>query len=603
MSEQYRVADYISDFIADKGIGHVFLLPGGGAMFLNDAVAKNKRLQGIPCHHEQACTIAAEAYSRVHERPGVSMVTTGPGATNAITGVVGAWIESVPLLIISGQVKRPDLLKDSPLRQKGVQEVDIVTMVKSVTKYAKTIQHPEDIRKELEKAYELATTGRAGPVWIDVPLDVQAAPVDASQLQGYQAGHIKSPEISQVTTKLAELLKTSKRPLILAGHGVRLARGEKVFRELVDELGIPVVTTWNAMDLLPYEHPLNIGRPGVVALRAPNFAVQNCDLLISIGSRLDNIVTAFNQRGFARVAKKVVVDIDANEIDKLSMDIDLKVVSDAKTFLESLKHFSASPDRAWIELCQSWKMKYREEAVHSTKTEHISHYQAVKALSQAIGKDTLISTGSSGLAVEFFYTLFENKPGQRIFLTSGLGSMGYGLPAAIGSCYGNGKKPMVAIESDGSLQLNIQELATLRAGNLPICLIILNNNGYASIRNTQRNYFSSRFIGTGPEANLWMPSLQSVSATYEIPYVKIEKFEELNEKLTKAIAMKSMVIVEVFLENNESLAPKVSALPQKDGSMISMPLEDMSPLLPLADLEKEMLVPLLQQSYKARENT
>ena len=309
--ENYRVADYIADFIADLGIGHVFLLPGGGAMHLVDAVGKHPRLAAVACLHEQACAIAAEAYARINEQLGVAMVTTGPGATNAITGVAGAWIESVPLLVISGQVKRADLLEGAPLRQKGVQEVDIVSLVRPITKYAVTIREPLEIRRELEKAVLLARSGRGGPVWLDVPLDVQGAPVDPATLPGYDqpTSPPAAPTAAQLE-QLLELLRAAKRPLLLAGHGVRLAGAATGFRQLAEQLGVPVVTTWNALDLFPYDHPLLVGRPGVVALRAPNFAVQNCDLLISLGSRLDNIITAYHPRGFAREAQKVVVDVD-----------------------------------------------------------------------------------------------------------------------------------------------------------------------------------------------------------------------------------------------------------------------------------------------------
>lgn len=302
----YRVSDYIADFVADLGIEHVFLLPGGGAMHLVDAMGKNERITTVSCLHEQACAISAEAYARINEKLGVCVVTTGPGATNAITGVAGAWIESVPMLVISGQVKRADMLNGAPLRQKGVQEVDIVSLVKPITKYAVTIKQPEDIRRELEQAVLLARSGRQGPVWIDVPLDIQGAPVDPATLQGLPLSpgeSISCPSADDIAA-IAALLRAASRPLILAGHGIRLAGAASRFKDVVETLGIPVVTTWNALDMLPYDHPLLVGRPGVVALRAPNFAVQNCDLLIVIGSRLDNIITAYNPTGFAREAKR-----------------------------------------------------------------------------------------------------------------------------------------------------------------------------------------------------------------------------------------------------------------------------------------------------------
>ncbi|MDN6857493.1 thiamine pyrophosphate-binding protein [Pseudomonas sp. CAN2814] len=605
MPTPYRVADYIADFIAGQGVGHVFLLPGGGAMHLNDAVGKHPQLEVVACHHEQAAAIAAEAYCRINENLGVAMVTTGPGATNAVTAVAGAWIESVPLLLVSGQVKRADLLRGAPLRQKGVQEVDIVSVVKPITKYAVTVERPEDIRRELERAAFIARDGRAGPVWIDVPLDVQGAPIDPNSLEGWSND---AQPVAAIDTALLEqvraLLEGAQRPLILAGHGVRLSGAANAFRELVEALGVPVVTTWNALDLLPYEHPLYVGRPGVVALRAPNFAIQNADLLIAIGSRLDNIITAYAPRDFARGARKVVVDVDANEIAKLDMPIDVAVTSSADAFITALAGATAGAEfrrPQWLERCADWKARYGvNDGQPFPASGAISHFQFADALSDAVPADTLVSTGSSGLAVEVFYTVFRNRPGQRVFLTSGLGAMGYGLPAAIGACFANGRKPMVAVESDGSLQLNLQELATLRGFNLPICLVVMNNGGYASIRNTQRNYFEARYVGTGPEAGLWMPDLEELARAYHLPFKRIRDAAELAEGLVEAVSQPRPMIVEVMLMSDEALSPKVAAVPQPDGSMTSMPLEDMSPLLPLEVLEREMNGHLSPVSRKAR---
>jgi acetolactate synthase-1/2/3 large subunit len=605
MPLSYRVADYIADFIAGLGVGHVFLLPGGGAMHINDAVGKHPRLEVVACHHEQAAAIAAEAYGRIQQNIGVAMVTTGPGATNAVTAVAGAWIESVPLLVVSGQVKRADRLRGTPLRQKGVQEVDIVSVVTPITKYAVTVERPEDIRRELERAAFLARAGRAGPVWIDVPLDVQGAPIDPASLEGWLPdAPVPAPVDPAVLAQIRTLLEGAERPLILAGHGVRLSGAAAAFRQWAEDLGVPVVTTWNAMDLLPHEHPLYVGRPGVVALRAPNFAVQNADLLIAIGSRLDNIITAYAPRDFARHARKVVVDVDAHEIAKLDMPIDVAVASDAGGFIRALSATlgAARFERPeWLARCAGWKARYGvNDGKPFPAQGTISHFQFADALSNAIPPNTLVSTGSSGLAVEVFYTVFRNRPGQRVFLTSGLGAMGYGLPAAIGACLANGRQPMVAVESDGSLQLNLQELATLRGQNLPICLVVMNNGGYASIRNTQRNYFESRFVGTGPEAGLWMPDLQDLARTYQLPFLRIGDAAELAPGLAQAMAAPRPMIVEVMLQHDEALAPKVAAVPQADGSMASMPLEDMSPLLPLAQLQAEMLVSLSKASLAAR---
>jgi acetolactate synthase I/II/III large subunit len=600
--QTYRVADYLMSRLAELGVRDVFFLPGGGAMYLDDALVCEKRITPVPCHHEQACGIAAEANGRTSEAGfGVALVTTGPGATNVLTPVAGAWIESLPLMVISGQVKRPDSLRGRALRQSGVQEVDIISMVKPVTKFAVTIQNPEDIRRCFEEAVWHMRSGRPGPVWLDVPLDVQAAPIDTGSLVGFQvpSDSESTDDFSHAMAKLETLLAKAKRPIILAGHGVRIAGGEHVFRQLVEKLGIPCVFTWNAADLLPWPHPLYVGRPGVVAARAPNFAVQNCDCLISIGCRLDNIITAYNPKGFARAATKIVVDIDANELARHEMEVDLKVCADARAFLEAwaCQVAPAGDWQAWRERCLGWKTRYTPLDGRTFSGDGpISHFQFADALSDAIPENSLVITGSSGLAVEVVYTVFRNKAGQRMFLTSGLGSMGYGLSAAIGACIGAGRVPTVCVESDGSLMLNLQELATLKALDLPIVLVIMNNNGYASIRNTQRNYFAGRYLGTGPDSGLFIPDFVEVGRSIGLNASRISTSAELATGLAQALAQHGPSICEVRLQNDELLSPKVAAIPQSDGSMLSMPLEDMSPLLPLEQLQSEMIVGLDERS-------
>ena len=603
-----RVADYVLGRLADEGVRQVFLLTGGGAMYLDDALACERRIEAVPCHHEQACGIAAEASGRVGGGCdfGVALVTTGPGSTNILTPVAGAWIESLPMLVLSGQVKRADRLNGRPIRQGGVQEVDVVRMAAPVTKYAVTVEGPERIRYHLEKALHLMRSGRRGPVWLDIPLDVQAAQVDPAMLEGYEPDAESSPSLDAALARLDELLSAAERPLILAGHGIRIADAADDFRRVAERLGVPVVTTWNALDLLPYEHPLLVGRPGVVALRAPNFAVQNCDLLIAIGCRLDNIITAYDNKAFAPQAKKVVVDIDPAELARQEMALELSIESDAARFIRAWDEHGAHGGEwgDWRSRCESWKQRYAiGDAQPMPECGEISHYRFVDALSDALEPDTLVVTGSSGLAVEVFYTVFRNGPGQRVFLTSGLGSMGYGLPAAIGACLGANRRRTVCVESDGSLQLNLQELSTLKALELPIVLVVMNNGGYASIRNTQRNYFESRFIGTGPESGLSMPDLVRLADALDIPAMRIERVEELAAGLRRAVEHRGPFLCDVHLTATEMLAPKVSAIPQPDGSMTSMPLEDMSPLLPLEVLEREMGGHVDPRSVKARQGT
>lgn len=605
-----RVADWIMWRLAQEGLTDVFTLPGGGAMFLNDALAVCPDLTPIPCQHEQACGIAAEAYGRTHPAGfGVALVTTGPGATNIITPVAGAWIESLPLLVISGQVKRADRLAGRNLRQTGVQEVNIVPMVESVTKYAQTLLEPKDVRIELERALHIMRQGRPGPVWLDIPLDVQAAPIDPADLAPYVPPMLDSsvqPALSASIATLTKLLNHAQRPLILAGHGVRISGGADVFRQLVRRLNIPCVFTWNAMDLLPFDDALYVGRPGTVAARAPNFAIQNADLLIVLGCRLDNVVTAHNLDGFGRYAEKLVVDIDPNELSRLPYSPKHLICGDVnavmQTWLDELPEHAHTPWQTWRQTCLSWKVRYPAHEGHPLENSSpINHYALMNILSEQLRADRVIATGSSGLAIEVFYTSFRNKPRQRIFLTSGLGAMGYGLASAVGACIGTARKACYCIESDGSLMLNLQELATIAAQMLPITIVVMNNGGYASIRNTQTNYFERRFIGVDADSGVSIPRLSDVARQFGIEATTVDNHDDLIE----ALSLDSMRprLIEVMLENTETLSPKCSALPQPDGSMLSMPLEDMSPLLSLEQLGAELFAPPSEQSFSARRSS
>lgn len=574
-------------------------------MFLNDAVAKCKPMNFIANHNEQASTISAEAYSRINEELGVAMVTTGPGSTNAITGVAGAWIESVPLLVISGQVKRQDLKRDSGVRQKGPQEVDITSIVQSITKYAKTIKKSTDIKYELEKAIFLAKEGRKGPVWLDIPLDIQAAVINPKKTKSFISKTIKVRNNFLQYEKIVRLIYKAKRPLFLIGHGVRLSGAKNEFKKLINLLKIPTVFTWNALDLMEYENNLNIGRPGTVALRAGNFAVQNCDLLISIGARLDNIVTAYNPKNFAKHAKKIIVDIDSAELKKFTHKVDFKIKSDAKIFINQLlvkiDKNKLTKYNEWIKKCNTWKVRYcLNDGVPFQKKGIISHFHLVDRLSDKLPDNSLIVTGSSGLAVESFYTAFRNKKNQRIFLTSGLGSMGYGIPALIGSSAATKMKNVFAIESDGSLMMNIQELASLKSLDKKVKIIIMNNNGYASIRNTQNNYFQGRSIATDSSSQLNIPSIKDLAKAFSFKSIQINKIEELDRKLNLVIECKESIICEVILKKDDVLWPKSAAIPQKNGTIISMPLEDMSPLLSRDELKEQMIYPLSKESMKIK---
>jgi len=606
--QKIRVADYVASFIKKIGVDCVFMVPGGGAMFLNDAIQCKKGLDFVANHNEQASSISAEAYSRVTENIGVAIVTAGPGSTNAITGVAGAWIESVPLMIISGQVKTSDLKGKSGVRQMGPQEVDIVSIVKPITKYAVTVKNPKKIRSELEKAYHLATSGRKGPVWIDIPLDIQAAPISPSKLLGFKilTNKKNSARLFNKYDEIIKLINSSERPIILAGHGIRLSKASKDFTSMCRMLKIPIVTTWNAMDLLPNSSRLNIGKPGTVALRAPNFAIQNSDLLISIGARLDNVVTAYNPQNFAKNAKKIIVDIDLNELNKFKMKVYFKINLDAKVFLENLNSKTAKYKikkfSDWINKCNDWKKRYSiNDGGKFSRNKKISHLQLVDTLSDCLPKNSLIVTGSSGLAIESFYMAFRNKPGQRVFLTSGLGAMGYGIPALIGALNSNKYKEVICIESDGSFLMNLQEILTLKISKKPFKLFILNNNGYASIRNTQKNYFKGRYIATGPESDLFLPDICKLFDSIGINTIKVKNIDGLIDGVNKVLRSKKSIVCDILLREDETLWPKSAAIPQKNGSMLSMPLEDMSPLLSREQLKAEMIYPLSEASKKIKD--
>lgn len=600
MSNIKRLADYVFALLAAQGVRAVFLVPGGGSMYLVDALGQNPDIEFVPTHHEQAASIAAEAYARVTGGLGCALVSTGPGGTNAITAVAGSWIESVPLLIISGQVKRADMMGNSGVRQMGVQEVDIVSVVKPITKYAVTVRDPSEIRYEFEKAVHLATSGRKGPVWLDIPLDVQVAQIDPASLKGFEPpAKVLSPDLVTDVAGIIALLNHAERPVVLAGHGVRLAGAAAEFSEFYEALGIPVLTTWNAMDLIPGAHPLSAGKPGVVALRGANLAVQNSDLILVIGARLDNLVTAFNPTNFGRCAQKILVDVDPAELRKFSADMKIAkaVTADAKDFLRAMlaqkAKFSTAGRSAWLSRCGEWKNRYPvNDGKPFPKSGVISHYHLTKVLMDQIPENTMISTGTAGLGIEIFYTGFATKPGQRIFLNTGLGAMGYGLPTMVGCGIAIGRVPYVAVETDGSLMMNIQELQTIRILDLPIKLFIINNRGYASIRNTQRNYFEGRYVGTGPEARLGFPDFMEIARANGLEAMRIDDASQLDEGVRKALSQRGPLVIDVHVQTDEALWPKSMALPQPDGTMRSMPLEDMSPLLPRDEFRKNMLVPL-----------
>ncbi len=605
-----KLSDYIFQFVADGGVKHVFLVTGGGAMHLNASLAGEHRLTPICNSHEQATAMCAESYAKAVNGIGVALVTTGPGGTNTVTGVAGAWLDSTPTLFLSGQVKRPDRMFDSvtgkPLgmRQLGVQEVDIVSIVSPITKYAKTVLDPLDIRYELEKAWYLALNGRPGPVWLDIPLDVQASPLpDPATLRSFDATEHEAAQSNanlrdEVRRVVDELLKSS-RPLLFAGNGTRLARAEAQFTELRTLLDIPTVATWCAADLVPSDVPTFVGRPGNVAARGANFALQNCDFLLVTGARLDMAITGYAPQNLAREAHKVAVDIDAAELAKLHPHLQQPIIADCRAFLDELltqlKALKQPIDHTrwadWNARAADWKTRYNVVTDEHRKPEGLV---SIFNLAEIIGTeskptDKLVS-GSSGSGIEIFLLACPTRAGQRIFHTAGLGSMGYGLPMSIAVSIGSGSGQTILVDGDGGFQFNIQELETIRRLQLPIKLFVLNNDGYASIRASQQAYFGSPQIGADAATGLTVPNLSKIAASYDIPSVVIHDQTDLREDVRKILATPGPVLIDVHVIPDEVRAPRLQSYQREDGSFVSKPLEDLFPFLPREEFLANMIV-------------
>ena len=601
-----KLSDYVFQFIARQGVKHVFMVPGGGAMHLNDSVGKCPGIEYVCNLHEQASAIAAEAYARVTNNLGVALVTSGPGGTNAITGVAGAWFESTPCLVISGQVKRSDMKRDLGVRQLGVQEADITTIVRSITKYAVTVTDPLSIRYHLEKAVALATTGRKGPVWIDIPLDVQAAQIEPDALKGLGApepqlaADDRLPLESQAQAAI-RLLNAAERPVLLIGNGVRLAGAQAQLAELINVLNIPVLTTWMGLDLISDVDPHFFGKPGTVAARGSNFIVQNADCLISIGARLDYAVTGFNQRQFARGAKKIVVDVDPGELRKLRMEVDVPVCADACAFIEELLRQKTlllpQPRAAWWARCAEWKSKYpviRPEYWSQQSLTNI--YVFTSVLAEELASDDLLIPGSSGADIDKFWLAYRIKPGQRLFSTGGLGAMGFGIPASIGGCLASGRRRTISVDGDGGFQLNIQELETVSRLRLPIKFFVINNQGYASIRSSQRVHFGGHLVACDPGSGLTLPDTLRIADAYRIEAMRIDGHAHLRETIRAVLDAPGPVICEVMADPDQIVEPRVSSHVRPDGSIVSRPLEDLWPFLDREELAANMLVPMLSES-------
>ncbi|MCR5367297.1 MULTISPECIES: thiamine pyrophosphate-binding protein [Eubacterium] len=623
-----RLADYVADFLVSHGIKDIFSVVGGGAMHLNDAFGHHEGLHVTYNHHEQACAIAAEAYARIDNKIAAVCVTTGPGGTNAITGVACGWLDSLPMMIISGQVRYDTTARYTArftdgevLRAVGDQEFDITKAVGAMTKYAVMIENPLTIRYHLERAFHLATTGRPGPVWIDIPVNYQGMMIETDDLIGYQDNDSDviefdgenyetkkeddaylPPEVSVDTiNEVLEAVKKAKRPVLYAGYGIRLSGGYDSFRKVIEKLNIPVVTYWNAVDLIEDDNDLYVGRAGNMGDRAGNWAIQNSDLIVAIGTRISIRQVGYNWETWARHAKVIMVDIDKAEMKKHTIHVDLPIWADAKDFLLKMDktiESSINIHEDWNKICQSWKKDYPvvrpEQWEENGSTANV--YAFIKYLSHSLPENSYTAV-SNGACCVVGNQAYEIKKGSRMANNSAIASMGYGLPAAIGTCLGAGRKETICLEGDGSIMMNLQELQTIITNRLPIKIYLINNSGYHSIRITQSNLFSEHSkVGIGPESgDLSFPEFKKIAEAFGYKYFEAHSNKEMMETIDKVNGMEGPVFVEIFTDTVQRWEPKSSAKKLPDGTLVSPPLEDLAPFLPREELEKIMIVPMVDE--------
>ena len=581
-----RISDRIAEILVEHGVKHLFMVTGGGAMHLNDAFGRNNYLNVINLHHEQACTMAADGYARLSGVPACVNVTTGPGGINAINGVYGAYTDSVPMIVVSGQVKRETLnFNNSKLRQLGDQENDIVSMVKKITKFSYVLKNPNLVDSVLKYALDLATTGRPGPVWIDVPIDIQGAIYSKSSQKVYKKNiktKTSNKKLESDVNKVLKLLGEAKRPAILVGGGVRASGSHKEFLKFINNSSIPVLTAWNAHDVLHNSHKNYAGRPGTVGDRPGNFIAENCDLLVVFGSRLNIRQIGYNFKEFSKRSFKIMVDVDEQELNKKTLNIDLKLNYDLKEFLVMLNKKSKKIDNEnhvkYLKWCKKLLNEYPVFSSKQISDKKINPYHFVNELFDQLKNRQIVVT-SDGTAVVTTFQGAILKPGQRLFSNSGSASMGFGLPAAIGTCFANNKKEVICIEGDGSIQMNIQELASVRHHDLPIKIFIFSNEGYHSIRQTQTKYFPDNITGCGPDSGLSFPDFKNIAKAYGLKYMLIDKKSNLVNNLKNTLKTKEPIICEVLIDKNQEFEPKASSKLYPDGRMKSAPLYDLFPFL------------------------
>lgn len=590
-----RVADYIAEYVYNLGVKDVFMLSGGGMMFLSDGLAKHPKLKVICNHHEQASAMAAVAYAKYKNGIGVVYITTGCGGTNAVTGLLNAWQDSARVLFISGQVRKETTTRNSglQLRQFGVQEVDIIPVVESLTKYAVMVSDPEKIAYHLDKAVCLAKSGRPGPVWIDVPLDVQGAVINEKKLERFKPVNISDHKIVPThneLTALYDLISKAERPIVIAGQGIRLSDSNIVFQKIIEKYNLPVVATILGVGVIPTNHKLFIGRIGTKGDRAGNFSLQNSDLVIVLGSRLSVNSVGYDYKNFAREAKIVVIDIDAIEHQKKTVRIDLFINADLKNFFNIFKPNIFKNNDIWVKKCRLWKKKWPVcPPDYAKEARGVNLYYFVDQLSKLMKNDSIVvsDAGSSFYVVSQTISL---KGKQRYVTSGGQAEMGYTIPACIGVSIAKNKQEVLGVTGDGSFQLNIQELQTIVYNKLPVKLFVWNNDGYLSIRATQRRFFDKRFIGTDKTSGVSFPDLKKIAHAYGIKYFKIRNSGETNGIIKKALKYKGAVICEVMCLRDQEIKPIVSSYKKDDGTMASKPMEDMYPFLDRKEFLSNMII-------------
>ena len=603
---EVKLSHWLADQLVAHGISDAFMLTGGGAMHLNHSIGTHPEIKTTFCHHEQALAMAAEAYARLTQRMALVNVTSGPGGTNAITGVYGAFVDSIPMLVISGQVKNETTVRSTglPLRQLGDQELDIEPIVTPITKYAAMVTDPKTIRYHLEKAIYVARTGRPGPVWLDIPLDVQAAKIDPDQLDpGFDPAELDEPwkktDVAAAAAEIIAKLREAERPVVFAGGGVRISGAHAQFLDLVEKLGIPVVTGWNAHDVIWNSHPLYCGRPGTIGDRGGNMVTQSADFLLILGSRLNIRQISYNWASFAREAFKAWVDVDPVELQKPTVKADLPVCADLKDIIPAL--IDAAPEgptekqREWLVWAKERGPKFPVVLPEYQNHEPCHPYVAVEALFNELAEDEVIVTGNGSACVVSFQTA-DLKRGQRLWTNSGCATMGYDLPAAIGISTAIGKdKRVICICGDGSIMMNIQEMQTIAGYGLPVKVFLLNNNGYVSIFQTHRNFFNGVEVGGGPKSNVTFPEFRKVAEAFGFTYNRAERHSELQDAIRSALETPGPTMCEIFIDEAVSFAPKLGAKQHPDGRITSPPLEDLSPFLPREVLQANMRIDLADE--------